>query len=1094
MADKEPEKPRVGFIDVQVFTLVSSIAGGYLLLQVPQISNLWWQWPNSGLELLGFLAFLAILIVLYPITLIWLWQRTLLSVYNEELRQSLITRVNRHPLLKRTSQFALVLPRAGTRILFLAARAFAPVSSGKFGIALIFAIVGLGIWLLLRKIEFAGIYLLMSAYARMCGFWMLLLALWLYFGRRFGVEVVLDDSLASLTDEKCLAAKQQRVWRTAGRVLSWLAITSTIGELFWIAADFQISYASFRLYSVWAAFHIPASVVGFMILVDMAQILTGSRVRNYLVLAILFLVFIPSIVSDRIQDPQKSTGISQSVAANDTESGRVIEAKSENPPIDETWLTSFEKRIDSRPDGPAVVVAASGGGSRAALFSALVLQHLANQPMEWKTTSTSTDESTAPPGRSDIRSFESNWANQIVLMSSVSGGSLTTARFIADPQLGIKTVSSLNYTSETELWQRTRKKLEEWTRPPDGDLKAALKPDPSVAQDKEEVARLKKILDVMVKNDSTQAKSLKDDNTSEAIETSVGCAFTSQLADDMAADFMAPILRGVLTPFASRGDILYQFWERRFNWEGIEQNNSLHPTRPLAVINTTDVETGRRVIVGFPPLPRGLLSGAPKFPSAMRQSTYSADRSTTFDALALADFSPASATSLSLTRSVRLSSNFPWGFGIQDLDERSRPSLASFIDAPSARGQDKRESLALIDGGVVDNTGIDSIAAIFDSLMLRAESDPFGTAARIIDKLRRRGVVFVEIDSGAKPTSSSTDDSLLEDILAPLNALNNASYTNSLRIGDNLINDMLLKFSASPLAANLSSLPFGQLGTVNPYFKNLDDTQVRAALGIVFPGTADLPRALQSVYHFRFSCNHSKETRADVMTAFALGPDDKAVVYAMFLSESQKWAEWASSQKTKYKAYQEFYPGAKSSIGDLSKDRAEQLAYQLVDRIRNELQLLKQTNGVVAGQLEKEKRLKRVVTMLIGMRTLSDIDSAWDKKSELWLDLAEMSAYLDSAKLAQIEEVATVGTGPNPTAQSAAIELFPEQLEQLFNKTSGHREKSRWAKETNAEVLTKPIVQTNASAEPPLLRDAILEKSQESRNYENQKDFYKSKR
>jgi Patatin-like phospholipase len=1088
------------FIDVHLLSIIASVVGWLLLFKVPQITNLWLQWPNSSLELLGYLIFVALLIILYPITLLWLWQRTLLSVFAGEFREKLVGFFNDSNLLKRTADIVLAPSRTSTRILLVIAKKFAPASSGMLGYTLILILAVCGVWLMYwTPLDLSGGYLMIGAYIRMCGLWTILLAVWLFFGKRFGVQVVLDDSITKtgMTDD--LSARQQRVWRTAARVLSWLAITTTVGEMLWITADMKLPYASFRLYSVWAAFHIPATCVGLMILWDMAKILIGSSARNYLLVGIVVVVFFSSLPGNRIHDlpPQKASDLATRVKSD--------QAKLEN---DEAWLLSLEQRIDSCPNGPAVIVAASGGGSRAALFSALVLQHLANQPMTWSDPKNKTEAASEGPG-SDADKTHSSWADNIVLVSSVSGGSLTTARLVANPQLGTSKVASLQYTSSDELWQRTKQKLEAWTKKPEDSVKSP-KPPESTAES-EEVIRLKKIHKVLAKSEL--------DAADKPVAEAVADAFTSELADDMAADFMAPILRGVLTPFASRGDTLYQFWQSRFGWASIQQNNYLagsrsesetkqdssQPSRPLAVINTTDVETGRRVIVGFPPLQAGLLAGSQRFPDEIRQSVNTAGRSTTFDAVALADFGSEKATSLSLTRSVRLSSNFPWGFGVQQFNDSSIPALSLFDNAPSARGQGRRQSLALIDGGVVDNTGIDSVAAIFESLMLRAEADPFGTSARIIDKLRRRGVVFIEIDSGAKPTGNASDETILGEVLKPLTALNNAAYTNALRIGDDLINDLLLKFSASPLAANLSPLPFGRLGTVNPYFQGLNESQVRAALGIVFPGDADPERALQSLYHYRFSCNHSKETKADVMTAFALGPDDKAIVFAMFLLESQQWYEWVRLRESQYRSYRQFFPDTVTELKKLPKDKAQQLAFQLIDRTQIELQSLqaridesKDSEGL--SQFEKEKRLKRIVTMLISLRTLSEIDGAWDMKSELWQDLSRITKYLDSDKLAQRIPTAQAGTDSQQPSQATIVQLDTEQLNVLFNETNRTRQQSKWADNANPEIWKVPMQASIENPEaaisfnPPLLSEAIRQKSTETRKSEEQSKFFKTKK
>lgn len=1088
-----------GFADVHLLSILASIIGGVLLFKVPQITNLWTQLPNTGLELIGFVALVSILILLYPVTLLWLWQRTLFGIYAAQWREKIVSFIQGSNLLKRATDYLLFPPRFTTRVLLLIARKFTPLSKGIFGGVLVVFLAVAGVWLMWQTpLDLPMGYLMAGAFIRMCGFWILMVAVWLGFGKYFGVENVLDDTLTQTKDSLDLIVRQQQVWRSAGRVLSWIAISTCVGELLWITAALQFPNASYRLYSVWAAFHLPAMLVGSMIVVDMTQLLVASRTRIYFVLGIIVLMFIPSLQSNSIQD-EPSTGKSATAAATKAESEKAAS---------EAWLNSFEERIDSRPKGPVVIVAASGGGSRAALFSALVLQHLASQPMEWGTPKPGQGAQTATETPATDGKGKTTWADNIVLISSVSGGSLTTARYIADPSLGAKTVKALNYTSTNELKLRTKERLEDWTTTENGSAMKALPVQQQVEE--EELERLKKILDTL--NDVPT----KSDPT---IAASITAAFSSKLADDMAADFMAPILRGVLTPFATRGDTLYHFWQTLFGWNTIAQNNYLLNSSvseaeegqphslPHAVFNTTDVETGRRVIIGFPPIQEGLLVGSQAFPPQVRRATGSTARSTIYGAVALADFSPEQITSLSLTRSVRLSSNFPWGFGVQPLNHDSQPPIQPTANTPTARGQGIRDSLALIDGGVVDNTGIDSIAEILESLLLRAEADPFGTSARIVDKLRRRGIVFIEIDSGAKPTGSDTDETTMGDVLTPLTALNNAAYTNALRIGDDLIDDMLLKFSASPLAANISPLPFGQLGVANPYFRDLQESQVRAALGIVFPGDSDPDRALQSLYHYRFSCNHSKETKADVMTAFALGPEDKAIVYAMFLSEAQQWQDWSRQAKNNYRSYQEYFPDSPTEIKKLTKEQAQQLAFQLIDRTQTELQTLQAriaenegSNGL--SQFEKEKRLKRIVTMLISIRSLASVDGAWEMKSDLWQSLSGITRYLDSDLLAKRVAVTTAPAGSEATSvdEATIVRIDPEQIKELFDYTKRTRQETKWEASSTSNMISSPIqtsVETSDSVKqtiaPPLLRDAMRQKSAESQRSEEQRKFFKSK-
>ena len=87
------------------------------------------------------------------------------------------------------------------------------------------------------------------------------------------------------------------------------------------------------------------------------------------------------------------------------------------------WYRFIEDRLTSIPeDEPVVIVFASGGGSRAAIFTALTLEFLA------RTHVGSLGQRQSPGEPSESRR---SWADNIVLISAVSGGSLATAHFVA---------------------------------------------------------------------------------------------------------------------------------------------------------------------------------------------------------------------------------------------------------------------------------------------------------------------------------------------------------------------------------------------------------------------------------------------------------------------------------------------------------------------------------------------------------------------------------------------------------------------------------------------------------------------------------------
>src|SRR5439155_4807281 len=202
----------------------------------------------------------------------------------------------------------------------------------------------------------------------------------------------------------------------------------------------------------------------------------------------------------------------------------------------------------------------------------------------------------------------------------------------------------------------------------------------------------------------------------------------SRLIDEMSADFMAPLLRGVLTPGVARGDTLSAFWKERFGWadcwdqtgyQGV-YDPKLHP---LLCLNASNVGKGSRLVVGFPPLPYRLLQ---------RGSIEDKELSPT---QAWGDLFENLQGRMSLARAVRLSSNFPFGLHVSEL--------------PAPAGG---KPTHVLDGGVVDNTGLDTVYALVCGLDEKSHQGPT-RGQTILDQLRQRGVVILEIDAGAKPST-----------------------------------------------------------------------------------------------------------------------------------------------------------------------------------------------------------------------------------------------------------------------------------------------------------------------------------------------------
>ncbi|MDB4614594.1 patatin-like phospholipase family protein [bacterium] len=874
-------------------------------------------------------------------------------------------------------------------------------------------------------IEFDKPYILAGSVFRIISCWICFVALWLFVGKILGpAEVLHGDTmdnriLTKLRSEAFEKGDVRTAWQAGGEVLAWMAAMGTILESLWASACFEVTGASFRLFSICAAFHIAATWLVIAALLDFVQKTTVLPAR-FLAVCTLVVLFVVSVGSE-VDDPN--------VIAPLTSTAKGLEE------IPNQWLSTLERRIDKMQEGPVVLVSASGGGSRAALFTALVLQMLTEKKMQ------QFPEARKMKIADDYD--QGTWGDHILMISSVSGGSLAVGRYLKHNAPSItERISDLRYSTRKELIDEAHEELRWWSKPDNTSPSSAVKNDTAVIQ--QETDRFEKLADKV----SNWTVNAPDRKFEDAI---LHTAFASRFADDMAMDFMAPILRGFMTPGATRGEGLYHFWNSTFGWADSRQSsfafiedgkadgegaatdnsdqNSEDAGRPLVLMNTTDADAGRRVIVGFPPLPsRSFLSGSIQSENSTARMVN--DKSE-YMPVCLQDFPTKDTLDLSLTRAVRLSSNFPFGFSVPELSVDSNPRLEIDENAPTIRGVARRDVLRLIDGGVVDNTGIDSLHAVFEALQQNAGRDPLGHAARVLDKIRKRGVVILEIDSGAKPTADAAS-SVMAAVAQPLGALNNAIYTNALRTGNKLMVELheILSDSVEARVTALANKNNDRSEEKDVYqLGSLKLTASRKQLVTAVPAVLNPPSSDDhplSVIHFRFVCNHLNETSSDVMTALALGPQDKAIVTALFLSESMRWNSELKLILENYKSVI-----GKRGLNSFKKEDVPVIVSRLLQRARTEVLLAedklaeyREELGHVPESAEEHANLTRILArpyaLLTAVRLLADPRStAFKSKSNQMQNLAGIvSDILSEDGLGQI---ATAALEPVRVATSTSI-------------------------------------------------------------------------
>ncbi len=628
-----------------------------------------------------------------------------------------------------------------------------------------------------------------------------------------------------------LSVQQGPAWRVVGRTLAWLTIGILLGEFIWVCASYQWLQMTYRIYSVWSLFHFFSVLVVAASLVDFCHSHTTWPVRQLTFIVLIALVW--------AQRPQAIQDASRPVAAT---SAAMASPLSPAKLRDQQWYDFTLARLKSMPPGPVVVVAASGGGSRAAIFTGLVLEQLSRTPMNTTGLCGPAVADGNAPATLDAK--KSTWAENILLISSVSGGSLATADYVVK---GVhrKPREELRNTDERELLTLVQ-----------SELAALVDPQKKGDADFSEV----------------EASIASAQKTLAGIETpDAKCHWIldSALVDDMATDFMAPILRGCFSPGTSRGDSLAYFWDQRLHWKSAEQVDwDSRPSRfdpqrhPLMVLNACDIDRGARLAIGFPRLPAGILRD-PALATAGPLGNG--------EPASLSDLEGDQPSSLTLARAVRLSSNFPWGFPIAELSPQSNPKLNTPV--------------RILDGAIIDNTGIDTLFYLFRGLQAAADANTSPQAVEIVDELRRRGVVMIEIDSGSQPVNSGKIG-LFSGLAKPLEALNNALYSNAEQAKGNYLSRV------KELAIRLDS------------FKNCPplNEQERSRVKLLQDGLEHKLPPL--VFHHRFRCNHIENQRSEVMTAWALGPRDEAVVIGQFLGELPAWQEFADSLQPQFQTLQ----------------------------------------------------------------------------------------------------------------------------------------------------------------------------------------------
>jgi hypothetical protein len=694
-------------LDEHVFFWINLLIALYVFFGVPQVTNVWQQRPPWGRDIqtmAGYLIFLSFLIGFYGLSMFVVIRRfparwvqdcveaqvgRRMASWHEQGRRRFL-----HPsywfaaftwrapdLCSRWLVWAVSDPKHRQEAPKLAIGMFAAACVGASG--LVFGTRSHG----------SRAYPLAGAFCQNMALLCLAAAVWLGFAIRHRLRG---------------ADRPGEVSLYFGRLIAWLISTALIGELLWVLAhtQWQDNAISYRLYTIWAIFQLLTTLVIVGLLIDRWHDATDRwpiRQVAVLLMPVVIWLFSRALPVNALELDRHLTHDQIRVWKTVLQSPDGPNSLAWHARSNSKWFDHLIARVNAVPETqPVVIVAASGGGSRAAIFTALVLETLARTPTD--TNAPIADDASAAGQRT--------WADNVVLISSVSGGSLATAYHVerrlpfAAPERVRESPQGhgrvLLNTSPDELRARALEHAGELIaafldQPPEGfpadqlgdyyKLDKRTRADPEVAtralqaaapalqeklndslKERDEKQALLKRPDAALSPDAERvAKQVLDwDETLSALRTVMALLegyasldkrsslgrwiWTSLAFDEMCVDFMAPITRGILTPALDRGDALARFWTYRFNWYNCTNFSGYDhqkidgwyysPERPAVVFNAVDVARGSRLAIGFPPLPSDLWD-------AVYQHGVTREVPRALNA------------PVSLARAVRMSSNFP---------------------------------------------------------------------------------------------------------------------------------------------------------------------------------------------------------------------------------------------------------------------------------------------------------------------------------------------------------------------------------------------------------------------------------------------------
>lgn len=366
-----------------------------------------------------------------------------------------------------------------------------------------------------------------------------------------GVWLVLSDPIDG---SERIPEERRAATAVGGRGLLLFVFSAVFGIVLWFVVESPKTVLTHRLFTLWACAHLWLTWLCLAAYVDSIVERTVTRVALGLGVLVLLVVV-------QTHEVRLGEGVCEvKLPADDCVALGA----------DCVWMDEALTRVQNMPDpeGPVLLVAASGGGTRAALHATLVFEALERTP------------STGPIGEWDEIS-EGALSEQVLAISSVSGGSVASAH-----------------------WVTGSKSMPDWCA---GEMTGGVVPRECTLRntiDVEldvELAAEHAFLCAEIEKDSDRYRTLCDMDTTAGWQPDNDWPHRSRRFDDLSTDFTAPLVQGVLLPGIERGESMSAFWESHFDW-------TRGPEDPLLLVNVTEVLSGARIVSGHPPLPRALLS------------------------------------------------------------------------------------------------------------------------------------------------------------------------------------------------------------------------------------------------------------------------------------------------------------------------------------------------------------------------------------------------------------------------------------------------------------------------------------------------------